>query len=294
MSSINEQGYLDLLSKVIEHGEDKCGRNGVTRSLFGEKLEFSLKHGFPLLTTKRVFWRGVVEELLWFLRGQTDSKILKDKGVNIWNDNSSESFLRDRGLQYNDGECGPIYGYQWRCFDGDYPSSSDGVDQLRWLIDELRSNPYSRRAVLSAWNPKHLDMMCLPPCHVMYNFNISPKHGLSCHMYQRSCDTCAGLPFNIASTALLTHILANVLEVDVHKIVISIGDAHIYEEHLDGAREQVTREPYDMPVMQIRTAAPGKSASTDDNIRWIEGLTFDDFELCQYTCHPSIKYRMIP
>lgn len=289
-----EQEYLHLLRKIIDHGEDKDTRNAMTKSLFGEMLTFDLTHGFPLLTTKRVFWRGVVEELLWFLKGNTNANMLKDKGVNIWNDNSTREFLDNRGLSYEEGECGPIYGFQWRAFNGEFPSKRGGVDQLRWVIQELRQNPSSRRAIISGWNPVQLDMMCLPPCHVLYNFNMSSKYGLSCHMYQRSCDTCAGLPFNIASTALLTHIVAAVLEVPVHKVVISIGDAHIYHDHLEGAKEQVTRSPYEFPYFKLLSNAPGTRGSIDDNIAWIESLTFEDFALDSYKYHPTIKYVMIP
>lgn len=290
----NERGYLELLKTIIENGEDKDTRNAKTTSVFGEMLTFDLRDGFPLLTTKRVFWRGVVEELLWFLKGNTDANVLKEKGVNIWNDNSTRDFLDKRGLSYVEGECGPIYGFQWRAFNGEFPSKEHGVDQLKHVLQELRTNPSSRRAIISGWNPVQLDMMCLPPCHVLYNFNLSPKYGLACHMYQRSCDTCAGLPFNIASTALLTHIIAAVLEVPVHKIVISIGDAHIYHEHLDGAKEQVQRDPYAFPQLKLISHAPGNSATVDENLAWIESLTFTDFELERYQYHPTIKYVMIP
>lgn len=289
----DESQYLGLLKKILDEGEDKDTRNAKTRSIFGEMLTFDLRKGFPLLTTKRVFWRGVVEELLWFLKGQTDANLLKAKGVNIWNDNSTRAFLDGRGLTYPEGECGPIYGFQWRAFNGAYPSFDNGIDQLRWVIAELRENPQSRRAIISGWNPSQLDMMCLPPCHVLYNFNLSPTHGLACHMYQRSCDTCAGLPFNIASTALLTHIIASVLEVPVHKVVISIGDAHIYHEHLEGAQEQITRVPFEFPKLHIN-GAPGKNGTVEENIAWIESLTYNDMLLTGYQYHPTIKYAMIP
>lgn len=289
-----EAGYLHLLQKILDEGEEKTGRNGGTLSLFGEQLRFDLKEGFPLLTTKNMFWRGIVEELLWFLRGDTDATTLIKKNVNIWTDNSTREFLDKRGLDYKEGQCGPIYGFQWRCFDGDYPNICNGVDQLRYVIQELCTCPASRRAVLTAWNPKQLDAMCLPPCHVMYHFSLSSSKGLSCHMCQRSCDSCAGLPFNIASTALLTHIIAQVLEVPVNEVIISIGDAHVYCEHVEGAREQIQRTPYPFPKIHIRTQAPGKLASVDDNLKWIESLEFDDFVLTDRVAHGPIKYKMIP
>lgn len=295
MADHDERSYLQLLRKIICDGENKDGRNGRTKSVFGEKLEFNLRNGFPLLTTKNVFWRGVVEELLWFLRGETDANTLIQKGVKIWKDNSTREFLDCRELRhYAEGECGPIYGYQWRCFDGNYPNRTNGMDQVKYILEELRANPMSRRAVLTGWNPKQLHMMCLPPCHVLYNFNISPKNGMSCHMYQRSCDTCAGLPFNIASTALFTHILAAILEVHVDRVIISIGDAHVYQCHVDAAREQVEREPFPFPKMSLRTSPPGKNGTVDDNLRWLHALSYDDFILHDRVCHPSIKYSMIP
>lgn len=290
-----EQQYLDLLERLINHGEERIGRNGKTFSIFGEHLSFCVRTGgFPLLTTKNVFWRGIVEELLWFLKGDTNANNLMEKGVNIWKDNSTREFLDQRGLhEYPEGECGPIYGYQWRCFNGEFPNRNKGIDQLRYIITELRNNPSSRRAIMTAWNPCQLDAMCLPPCHVLYNFHLSPTNGLSCQMYQRSCDTCAGLPFNIASTALLTRIIAETLGVQVDKIVISIGDAHIYEEHVYNAKVQVSRVPYDFPTLNINTPAPGKTGSVDDNLHWIENLTYNDFELVNRTSHPAIKYKMI-
>lgn len=291
-----EKAYLQLLRKILNEGEERYGRNGNTRSVFGERLEFDLnRDGFPLLTTKRMFWRGIVEELLWFLRGSTDANELKQRGVFIWNGNSTREFLDERGLfDYPEGECGPIYGYQWRCFDGDFPTRNNGIDQLRYVLQQLTENPTGRRAIMTGWNPKQLDMMCLPPCHVLYNFYLSPTRGLSCQMYQRSCDTCAGLPFNIASTALLTTLIATVLGVDVDRVIIVIGDTHIYEQHYTNANEQTERTPFQFPKLRIlRTDTPSNDASIDSKIAWIESLTFSDFELIDYKCHPLIKYEMI-
>jgi len=288
-----EQGYLRLVQKILLEGEQRKGRNGNTKSLFGERLEFDLSLGFPLLTTKRMFWRGVVEELLWFLRGHTDANLLKEKGVSIWSGNTSREFLDNKGLtSYPEGECGPIYGYQWRAFNGDYPSKNNGVDQLKYVLTELTQNPHGRRALISAWNPTQLNNMCLPPCHVMYNFYVS-SNGLCCQMYQRSSDTCTGLPFNIASTALFTSILAHVLRMSVCKIIVVIGDTHIYEEHYVSALEQVTRTPYPFPTLSINKPPPEYGCAVDDMIKWIEELQFDDMEIAGYKHHPSIKYAMV-
>lgn len=290
-----EAAYLQLITKILNDGEERRGRNGATKSVFGERLEFDLRNGgFPLLTTKRMFWRGIVEELLWFIRGSTDANELKERGVFIWNGNSTREFLDSRGLtDYPEGECGPIYGYQWRCFDGDFPTRKNGVDQLRYVLEELSGNPYGRRAMMTGWNPKQLGQMCLPPCHVLYNFYMSPTRGLSCQMYQRSCDTCAGLPFNIASTALLTTLIATVFGVDVDRVIIVIGDTHIYEQHYLNAQEQASRAAYNFPVLKIIKDVPPLSATIDEKLQWLESLAFTDFEIADYQCHPMIKYEMI-
>ncbi len=293
MCEEGERGYLILLKQLIENGEERDGRNGKTRSIFGSKLEFTFENGFPLLTTKRMFWRGVVEELLWFLRGSTDAKELQAKGVHIWDGNTTREFLDQCGLtDYAEGECGPIYGRQWRAFNGAYPGREGGVDQVAYLLRELSTNPHGRRAVLSAWNPSQQHMMCLPPCHVLYQFYVS-QHGLCCQMYQRSCDTCAGLPFNIASTALLTAILAHILHLTPHKIILVIGDTHIYEEHIEAAREQIERQPGPLPNVCISREAPSKDSTIEDKIKWIETLTAEDIILENYVPQSLIKYVMV-
>lgn len=293
---MGEQAYLALLRKILDNGDTRTGRNGKTKSVFGERLEFDVANcGFPLLTTKRMFWKGIVEELLWFIRGSTDANELNERGVFIWKGNSTRDFLDSRGLtEYAEGECGPIYGYQWRCFDGDFPAREGGVDQLKYVLKELTENPYGRRAIMTGWNPKQLDQMCLPPCHVLYNFYVSAERGLSCQMYQRSCDTCAGLPFNIASTALLTSIIAAVLHIPVDKIIIVIGDTHIYEQHFDNAREQAQRTPFTFPRLRINKECPPTSATVEEKLAWIESMCFDDFELENYMSHRLIKYEMVP
>lgn len=292
-----ERGYLALMAKILMEGEYRVGRNGGTYSCFGERLEFLLKDGFPLLTTKRVFWRGVVEELLWFLRGSTNSKELGDKGVHIWDGNTSREFLDSVGLvDVAEGEIGAGYGFQWRCFGGDYPERKGGVDQVRWLVEELTNNPYGRRALLSAWNPSQLSRMALPPCHFSYLFYLSDRDGLSCQMQMRSCDVGAGLPFNIASTALFTTILAAILHVPAHRVVIVTGDTHLYECHLESAQQQLQREPIadgEKIMVRIAKEAPPKDSSIDAKMAWIEGLVFEDFVLENYRCHGPLKYAMV-
>jgi thymidylate synthase len=289
-----EAGYLSLLSRILDQGEERIGRNGMTLGMFGERIEFDLSKGFPLMTTKRVFWRGIVEELLWFLRGSTDVKELADKGVHIWNGNSTREYLDSVGLKdLPDGSIGPGYGFQWRCFGGAYPKLEGGVDQIRYIIQELSTNPASRRAVLSAWNPKQLNDMALPPCHITYVFHVSSKHGLSCMMQMRSCDVCAGLPFNIASTALLTSLLAHVLCVPAHRIVVVTGDTHVYGEHIETAKEQVGRTPYPLPDLVIKKEQPAASVSVNEKVKWLESLKCDDFEIVGYNSHPPLKYTMV-
>lgn len=289
-----EEGYLSLMKNVLENGEHREGRNGGTRSIFGNRLEFDLRKGFPLLTTKRVFWRGVVEELLWFLRGSTDANELKTKNIHIWDGNTTREFLDNVGLHdVAEGHIGAGYGYQWRCFGGNYPSKENGVDQVRYVLKELSENPHGRRAVLNAWNPQQLHRMALPPCHMSYQFFVG-NDGLQCMMMMRSCDIGAGLPFNIASTALFTHILAHVLNVPAHRVIIVMGDTHLYDVHLESATEQIERKPYDFPSFRITKEAPAADASLDEKLKWIETLCYDtDFEIQDYNCHPALKYVMV-
>ena len=293
-----EDQYIRLLGKIVAHGERRETRNSVTFSLFGERLEFDVAaHGFPLLTTKRVFWRGIVEELLWFLRGDTDAKKLSDRGVHIWDGNTTRAFLDSRGLaHYREGECGPIYGWQWRRFGAAYPSGQGGVDQLRDLLEQLVCDPMSRRMIVSGWNPKQHAEMCLPACHTLYQFYLDAR-GLSCQLYARSQDVACGTPYNIASTALWTSILAHILGVPVSRIILVSGDTHLYEPHLDGVREQVQRAPRPFPQLRILRPRPFASLGPDTPIlaliEWIESLKFEDFEMVGYDPHPAIKYQMV-
>ena len=288
-----EKQYLSLLEKILAHGEERHGRNGKTLSLFGERLVFNLKDGFPLLTTKKVFWRGVVEELLWFLRGSTDATELQAKNVHIWDGNTSREYLDAVGLKhYKDGELGPGYGFQWRCFGGDYPNHVNGIDQIRYLLQELSNSPHGRRAVLSAWNPKQAHAMALVPCHVMYQFYIG-NNGLSCQLYCRSQDVCAGTPFNIASASLLTTLFAGLLGLPTDKLILITGDTHIYEQHIENAKIQAKREPYTPPSLRIIRPMPPKDSDIDEKLKWLETLQFEDLELIKYDCHPMLRYEMI-
>lgn len=304
MSYYGEQGYLQLIQDILDNGDERIGRNGKTLSLFSRRLEFNVKKdGFPLLTTKRVFWRGVVEELLWFLRGSTNARELSDKGIHIWDGNTTREFLDSVGLRdIVEGHIGMGYGHQWRNFGGDLDGDKDndqaktlGADQLEYVLSQLTHNPHGRRAVLSAWNPQQLNRAALPPCHVMYIWYIG-KDGISCQMTQRSGDVCAGVPFNIASTALFTNILAHILGIQVDRIVLDIVDAHIYEQHYENAHIQCERQPRELPKLRIKKKIPNPNPTlwkTSDKVSWIETLTFDDFELIDYSPYPSLKYEMI-
>lgn len=286
--------YIDLLKKILEDGQEKSDRTGVgTLSIFGHQMRFDLTKGFPLLTTKKMFWRGIVEELLWFIRGETNSKILEDKGVNIWKGNTSADFLKKRGLaNYPDGEAGPIYGHQLRNFNGDFVAlrghiykSDDGVDQLTQLVEGLMSNPHSRRHIITLWNPSQVDDMALPPCHgLVVQFYVDNSDKLSCFMHQRSVDNLLGLPFNIASYSLFVHLIAKLTGYKAGEFIWSGGDTHIYLNHLDAVKEQILRDPYESPSLIIKKDI--------QNISDLEQLQYEDLELVNYKFYPPIKARM--
>jgi len=322
-----ENGYLSLLKDTLANGENKLTRNGNVISIFGCMIHFKdISTAFPLITSKKMFFRGIVEELLWFLRGSTNANELKSKNIHIWDGNSSREYLDSIGLDYPEGELGPVYGWQWRKFgkeyivyndsdtddtdeyiynditDSDTSSSTDtntdtytdtykGVDQIKYIIEELSKENNSRRAVLSAWNPVDLKKMALPPCHILYIFNKSSK-GLSCHMTLRSSDLFLGLPFNIASTALLTQILAHTLHIPAHEVCLSICDAHIYEEHTPQVNKQIDSELYDFPKVIIKKDAPDIKSSIDVKMKWIESLVYEDFELSNYKSGASLSAIM--
>jgi thymidylate synthase len=290
-----DKSYLELVKRILSQGSKRDTRNGATISKFGENISFDLAEGFPLLTTKKVFFNGVIRELLWFIKGDTDARHLEANNVTIWSGNTSKEFLEKNGLPYEEGIGGPIYGYQWRRFGQEYsykdkngqlqttPGVKHGVDQLQFIIDELRANPTSRRLFMSSWNPNQLNQMCLPPCHISYQFYVENGH-LSCMMVQRSADVFLGLPFNIASVALLIHLVANIVGLEPGKIYISIGDAHIYEDHLEPIRVQLGRSgmDYDLPKIILKRK-PGK----------IEEYEFEDVEIQNYKSHPMIKAKML-
>jgi thymidylate synthase len=300
----NEEGYINLLKYTLG-GEYKITRNGNVFSQFGCMIKFdNISSSFPLITTKKVFFRGIVEELLWFLKGSTDANELKDKNVNIWKGNSTRKYLDSIGLiDYEEGELGPVYGWQWRMFGKKYISkkykeSNDliseenniAADQIKYVITELLKEN-SRRAVLSAWNPVDLNIMALPPCHILYIFNKC-KEGLCCHLTMRSSDLFLGLPFNIASCALLTQIIAHVLHMKSVEVSLSLCDAHIYEEHVEQVKKQIDLEIYESPRVIIEKLAPAIETSVDDKIKWIESLTYNDFTLINYKSHDKLPAIM--
>jgi len=256
--------YLDLMRHILEDGTPKEDRTGTgTLSIFGAQLRFDLGAGFPLLTTKQVHLRSIIHELLWFLRGETNIASLHENRVTIWDEWADE-----------DGELGPVYGYQWRSW-----PAPDGrhIDQISRVIDEIRRNPDSRRLIVSAWNVADLDRMALQPCHVMFQFYVADGR-LSCQMYQRSADLFLGVPFNIASYALLTMMVAQVCDLQPGEFVHVMGDTHLYRNHLEQAREQLSREPRPLPVMHL-----------DPTVKDLFAFRFEDFRLEAYDPHPAIR-----
>ena len=257
-----------------------------TLSLFGAQMRFSLGKSFPLLTTKRVFWKGVVEELLWFIRGCTSSKELDAKGVKIWNDNGSRAFLDKIGLtEREEGDLGPVYGFQWRHFGAQYRDchtnyTGEGVDQLAKLIQTIKTNPNDRRMIISAWNPLDLSKMALPPCHVLMQFYVSDGK-LSCQLYQRSLDCGLGAAFNIASYSLLTVLMAHICKLEPGEFIHTIGDAHVYSNHVEPLLEQLKHKPYPFPTVEIVR-----------QVEDIDDFKFDDIKLSNYQCHGTIKMEM--
>jgi thymidylate synthase len=290
-----DKSYLELVKRIFAQGNRRETRNGTTISKFAENISFDLAEGFPLLTTKKVFFNGVIRELLWFIKGDTDARHLEAHNVTIWSGNTSKEFLEKNGLPYEEGIGGPIYGYQWRNFGQEYTYKDKngqlqtttgvkhGVDQLQFIIDELRANPMSRRLFMSSWNPNQLSQMCLPPCHISYQFYVENGR-LSCMMLQRSADVFLGLPFNIASVALLVHFIANIVGLQPGKIHICIGDAHIYEDHMEPIRVQLERSgmDYDLPRLVLKRKP-----------RKMEDYEFEDVEIQNYKSHPPIKAKML-
>jgi len=287
-----EDQYLNLIRAILHEGYNKNDRTGVgTLSVFGVQMRFNLRDQFPMITTKQIFWRGVVEELLWIIRGSTNAKELSDKNVNIWNGNSSREYLDNLGFfDRTEGDLGPVYGFQWRHFGAKYKTSGDnykgqGIDQLRQVIDKLLNNPHDRRIIICSWNPADLSNMALPPCHCFVQFYANDNE-LSCQLYQRSADVGLGVPFNIVSYALLTYIISQAVGMTPGTFVHTLGDAHIYKTHINGLKEQVARTPHHFP--RVRLKKDLRSTTVEGILSNIESLTFEDFELTNYVFHPKI------
>ena len=256
--------YLDLMQKVLNEGQEKSDRTGTgTLSIFGHQMEFDLSDGFPLVTTKKVHLKSIVHELIWFLQGSTNISYLKENGVSIWDEWADEK-----------GDLGPVYGAQWRS----WPDGNNGtIDQIQNLIQGIKTNPDSRRHIVSAWNPALVDEMALPPCHSLFQFYVANEE-LSCQLYQRSADIFLGVPFNIASYALLTHMVAHVCNLKAGKFVHTFGDAHLYLNHLDQARLQLSRDTKILPQLKLNS-----------EVKNIFDFKFEDIEIVNYESHPSIS-----
>lgn len=273
--------YLDLLRNVLAHGEERADRTGVgTIGIFGAQIRIDLSAGFPLLTTKKVHTRSIIQELLWFLGGHTDNSWLRERGVTIWDEWSTPEHCARFGRE--PGDLGPIYGHQWRNFgatknaDGSY--NTDGFDQISALISEIRRHPTSRRLIVSGWNPAEATQVALPPCHTLFQFYVSGNGRLSCQLYQRSADLFLGVPFNIASYALLTHMIAQVCGLGVGEFIHTFGDAHIYKNHLEQVRTQLAREPRPLPQLRL-----------NPDIRDIFAFRAEDITIENYNPYPAIK-----
>lgn len=283
----DEQQYLDLIERIIKTGAKKDDRTGVgTVSIFGAQMRFDMRNCFPLLTTKRVFWRAVAEELLWFIRGCTNANVLQDKNIHIWDGNSTREFLDKLGFNdRKEGDLGPVYGFQWRHFGAEYRTCDDdytneGIDQLKNVIHTIRTDPDNRRIIMSAWNPSDIPLMALPPCHCLAQFYVANGE-LSCQLFQRSADMGLGVPFNIASYALLTYMIAHITGLKPGDFVHSLGDTHVYLNHIEPLQEQLKRKPRKFPKLVIKR-----------QVEDIEDFKFDDFEIVDYNPYPKIHMEM--
>jgi len=285
-----ENQYLNLIHDIIEENQEFVGRNGKTLSVFGSAMHFSLENNIiPLLTTKKLAWKICLKELLWFVKGQTSNEILKEQNVHIWDANGSREFLDSRGLTDRlEDDLGPIYGFQWRHFNAEYIDSSTnynnkGIDQLNYIIEQLK-NPEtrnSRRLIMSAWNPCQLDDMALPPCHVLCQFNVTDGKKLSCSLYQRSGDVGLGVPFNIASYCFLTHLIAHHTNLQPYEFVYNLGNAHIYDDHVEKLNVQKDKQPFCFPTLNINKMRDK-----------IDDYEFTDFEVIDYNYHNAINLLM--
>lgn len=295
MHSHDEAQFQQLVRQITERGHWQEGRNGRTKSLFGHSMRFSLTGGtVPFFTTKKTAWKTCLRELIWFVRGQTDNRILQQQNVHIWDGNATPEFLASRGLQhYPEGVLGPIYGYQWRHFNAPYDppaqqqnqqQKAEGIDQLQQIVAALKDPQQrsSRRLVMTAWNPCQLDEMALPPCHVLCQFYVRDNRYLSCALYQRSCDVALGLSFNVASYSMLTHWLAHHCGLEADEFVHFIGDAHLYEDHVVPMQEVLERTPLPFPTLRLaRTCAT------------MEEYEVNDFCVEGYESHPAIQMKMV-
>jgi thymidylate synthase len=271
--------YNDLLKKIMDEGVDRQGRNAITRALFAQQMRFNLEEGFPAMTTKKLAFKAVKSELLWFLEGSSDDNRLKELNGSertIWTDNAEAPYWKPKAKF--PGDLGRIYGVQWRSW-----RRPDGttVDQMKRIIEKLKTDPNDRRLIVTAWNPGEIDDMALPPCHMIFQF-FAANGKLSLHMVQRSCDMFLGVPFNIASYSLLLSMVAQVVDMKPHECILTLNDAHIYHEHFDAVKEQLTREPLPLCTLKL-----------NPNIKDIDKFTMDDVELVNYQSHPSIKAKMI-
>jgi thymidylate synthase len=285
-----EYQYLNLIQDILNEGTIEKGRNGFTKCSIGSVMHFSLENNkIPILTTKKTAWKTCLKELLWFIKGQTSNKILNDQKVHIWDGNSTKEFMNSRGLlHYKEGDLGPLYGYQWRFFNAPYADcdtnySGKGVDQLQQVIDCLKDPDQraSRRLVVSAWNPCQINEGVLPPCHVLFQFNVVDGNKLSCTLYQRSCDEFLGIPFNITSYSFLTHLIAKHCDLEPYEFIHYGGNCHIYDDHFDQMGEQILRKPFEFPTVEIIN----KRESINDYI-------LEDFKIKDYKCHSQLKGDM--
>ena len=285
----DENQYIALINDILAYGEMVDGRNGNALTVFGSSMHFNLSDNtIPILTTKKVAWRTCAKELFWFIKGSTDNKLLQQSNVHIWDGNGSREFLDSRGLSHlKENDLGPVYGHQWRHFNAVYTDcttdyTGKGVDQIQYIINSLKDpvERYSRRLILSAWNPSQLDQMALPPCHILAQFNVIGNE-LSCALHQRSGDVGLGVPFNIASYSLLTHIIANCCGLIAKEFIYHLGNCHIYDDHIDVLRLQAERKPFDFPKIIIKNKYEN-----------IEDYSLDDIDLVNYVCGAPIKMEM--
>jgi thymidylate synthase len=304
-TNIEEYQYIDLIKKIIDEGHWEEGRNGRTKSIFGHSMRFSLRNNkIPILTTKKTAWKTCLKELLWFIRGETDNKLLQEQGVHIWDGNATKEFMESRGLgHYPEGILGPLYGYQWRHFNAEYMASAKykaiassieqdtstreknkGIDQLQQIITALKDPKQrtSRRLIMTAWNPCQLDEMALPPCHILCQFNVHDGNKLSCALYQRSQDVCLGQSFNIASYSFLTHLLAKHCGLEAYEFIHFIGNCHIYEDHIEPIKTILEREPFEFPTIEIGTIREN-----------IDDYQVSDFIINNYQCHEIVRMNMV-